>query len=96
MALLYQIDHSDNTFHTYLKLYNDHIEIRKPRKSKYQGLLGMGRLVLNILDVAEPDYLEGVFEWSDIEKVIFKPATKSFAGIIIGFRPSMERENWRY
>lgn len=82
MQLIYQIDHSDNTFHTYLKLYSDHIEIKKPRKSKYNGWLGAGRLALNLLGVSEVNYLEGVFEWDDIEKVFFKPATKSFAGII--------------
>lgn len=82
MMPLYQIDHSDSTFHTYLKLYSDHIEIKKPRKSKYNGLLGAGRLAFNILGVIEADYLEAVLGWDDIEKVIFKPATKSFAGII--------------
>lgn len=82
MSLLYQIDHSDNTFETYLRLYDDHVEIKKPKQSKYQGVMGMGRLALNMLGVTEAQYLEAHFRIDEIEKVTLKPATKSKAGII--------------
>lgn len=82
MPLLYQIDHSDNTFDTYLRLYDDHVEIKKPKQSKYQGVMGMGRLALNMLGMSEAQHLEAYFRISEIEKVTLKPATKSKAGII--------------
>lgn len=82
MPLLYQIDHSDNTFETYLRLYDDHVEIRKPKQSKYRGVMGMGRLALNMLGVAEAQYLDAHFRINEIEKVTLTPATRAKAGII--------------
>lgn len=37
MPLLYQFDRLDSAYDTYLRLYGDYIEIKKPKQSKYEG-----------------------------------------------------------
>ena len=79
---IFELNYSDSVYQTYLKVFITHVEIRKPKQSKYGGIGGMIRLGTDLAGLTAKKYLDGCFTIDQIERVEVKPATRHCAGLI--------------